>query len=184
MAEPFTLRMAGHELLGKAATDSMIEKHGAPWLAAVLMAHIEANDVQTETAKLLRDWANRRAGRMTTETIKDYVTSDIGASQSLVTLEGFIGDVENAETVDDGTFDCSDAVTAINGLIFSLEQRDAEIERLREIGLGLARAYEGYLPDPERVDTRGDVNTRLMFIADERKKLLGTAALEQLAEKP
>lgn len=76
---------------------------------------------------------------MSNETIKTYTGSDIGASQCLVTLEGFIGDLDGktigTETAsglfdDEGTVDTSDAVTAINGLIFSLEQRDAEIEKL------------------------------------------------------
>ena len=65
------------------------------------------------------------------ETIKVYHGNDVGASQCLVTLEGFIGDMDNAELADDSTVDTSDAVTAINGLIWSLEQRDTEIERLR-----------------------------------------------------
>lgn len=65
--------------------------------------------------------------------IKTYTGSDVGASQCLVTLEGFIGDMDNAELADDSTVDTSDAVTAINGLIWSLEQRDAEIERLRPL---------------------------------------------------
>lgn len=64
------------------------------------------------------------------ETIKNYETSDTGASQSLVTLEGFIGDMGNGDFEDDNTVDTSDAVTAINGLIYSLERRDAEIARL------------------------------------------------------
>lgn len=68
-----------------------------------------------------------------TETIKVYETSDVGASQSLVTLEGFIGDMDNAELADDSTVDTSEAVIAINGLIHSLEQRDAENERLRAL---------------------------------------------------
>lgn len=76
------------------------------------------------------------------ETIKVYETSDIGASQSLVTLEGFIGDMDNAELADDSTVDTSDAVTAINGLIFALEQRDAENERLRAVLINLIADLE------------------------------------------
>ena len=68
---------------------------------------------------------------MSTETIKTYQGGGIGVSQCLVTLENFVGDVENVETIDDGTFDCSDAVTAINALIWEMEKREAEIERLR-----------------------------------------------------
>lgn len=67
---------------------------------------------------------------MSQETIKTY-QGGADAGQALVTLEGFIGDMENLETVDDGTVDASDAVTAINALIWSLEKRDAEIEKLR-----------------------------------------------------
>ena len=66
-----------------------------------------------------------------TETINIYKTGDIAASQCLVTLEAFIGDMDNAELADDSTVDVSEAVTAINGLICALDQRDAEIERLR-----------------------------------------------------
>lgn len=62
--------------------------------------------------------------------IKTYQGSDIGVSQCLVTLEGFVGDMDNAELADDSTVDTSDAVIAINGLIWSLEQREVEIERL------------------------------------------------------
>lgn len=57
--------------------------------------------------------------------------NDVGASQCLVTLESFIGDVDGAELDNGDVLDATDAVTAINGLIWSLEQRDAEIERLR-----------------------------------------------------
>src|SRR5580765_812863 len=64
------------------------------------------------------------------ETIKTYKTSDIGASQSLVTLETFIGDMDNAELADNSSVDTSEAVIATNGLILSLEQRDAEIAHL------------------------------------------------------
>lgn len=65
------------------------------------------------------------------ETIKIYQGQDVGASQCLVTLESFIGDT-NEQELDDGTvLDASDAVTAINGLIWSLERRETEIERLR-----------------------------------------------------
>lgn len=67
------------------------------------------------------------------ETIKSYVTDDVGARQSIVELENFIGDVEGAELADNIVFDASDAVTALNGLIIALEQRDKEIARLREI---------------------------------------------------
>jgi hypothetical protein len=65
------------------------------------------------------------------ETIKTYAGQDVGTSQCLVTLEVFIGDVDNTTSDDDSTIDTSDAVTAINGLIASLERREAEIERLR-----------------------------------------------------
>jgi hypothetical protein len=65
-------------------------------------------------------------------TIKTYVgRDDVGAGQSLVTLELFIGDMDSAELADDSAIDVSDAVTAVNGLIHSLESRDAEIERLQ-----------------------------------------------------
>ena len=66
-----------------------------------------------------------------TETIKTYQGNDAGASQCLVTLEGFIGDMDNAELADDSTVDTSDAVTAINGLIHSIERSESENERLR-----------------------------------------------------
>jgi hypothetical protein len=48
---------------------------------------------------------------------------------------------------------------------------DDALRRCLQIAWFALREYEGYLPDPERVDTRGDVNTRLMFIKDERAKL-------------
>lgn len=60
LSKPFTLRMAGHELIGEAATEKIIKQSGAEWLAFTLISHIEANDVQSETAKLLRDWHDRR----------------------------------------------------------------------------------------------------------------------------
>lgn len=61
MAEPFTLRMAGHELLGVEATEKIIAEQGASWLAFTLMAYIESNDIQSATARLLRDWHDRRS---------------------------------------------------------------------------------------------------------------------------
>lgn len=54
------------------------------------------------------------------ETIKNYTGTDPAIKDAFLELEGFIGDVENAETVDDGTFDCSDAVKALNVLIDAL----------------------------------------------------------------
>ncbi len=60
LSKPFTLRMAGHELIGEDATEKIIEQSGAEWLAVTLMTHIEANNVQSETAALLRDWHDRR----------------------------------------------------------------------------------------------------------------------------
>lgn len=83
---------------------------------------------------------------MSDETIKNYETDDVGASQSLVTLECFIGDMEGAELADDSTVDASDAVTAINGLIFSLERRDAEIARMRS-ALEKIERWFGEFPD-------------------------------------
>lgn len=72
--------------------------------------------------------------------IKTYQGRDPGVSACLVELEGFIGDMDG-KTVgtamddntfsDDGTVDASSAVIAINGLIWSLERREAENERLR-----------------------------------------------------
>jgi hypothetical protein len=76
-----------------------------------------------------------------TETIKTYQGQDIGVSQCLVTLEGFIGDMDGKTVAteaadgffnDEGTVDASDAVTAINGLIWSLEKRESEIAQLKE----------------------------------------------------
>ena len=68
---------------------------------------------------------------MSIEIIKTYQGPDVGVSQCLVTLEGFIGDA-NEQELDDGTvLDASYAVTAINGLIWSIERREAENERLR-----------------------------------------------------
>lgn len=64
------------------------------------------------------------------ETIKTYAGSDVSVSQCLVTLESFIGDMDNAELADDSTIDTANAVTAINGLIWSMERREAMIERL------------------------------------------------------
>lgn len=65
MSEPFTLRMAGHELIGAEATDKIIDDRGAAWLAFVLMAHVEANNIQTPTAKLLCEWHDRRHAKST-----------------------------------------------------------------------------------------------------------------------
>lgn len=75
---------------------------------------------------------------MTDETIRNYKTSDTGASQSLVTLECFIGDVDGAELADDGSIvDASNAVAAVNGLIHSLEQRDETINLLCSLVQGM-----------------------------------------------
>lgn len=60
LSKPFTLRMAGYELIGEAETDKIVADQGASWLAFVLMSYIEGNRIQTETAKLLRDWHDRR----------------------------------------------------------------------------------------------------------------------------
>jgi hypothetical protein len=60
MADKFTLRMAGHELLGEEAAEKIIANQGAHWLVFVLMAYIESNNIQTETAALLREWHDRR----------------------------------------------------------------------------------------------------------------------------
>lgn len=60
MTEPFTLRMAAHELIGEKATDALLKTHSPEWLAYVLISHIEANDVHTTTAEILRDWHDRR----------------------------------------------------------------------------------------------------------------------------
>lgn len=61
--KPFTLRMAGHELIGEAATEKIIEQSGAEWLAFTLMAYIEGNKLQSKTANILRAWHDRRHGR-------------------------------------------------------------------------------------------------------------------------
>lgn len=60
LSKPFTLRMAAYELIGEAATEKIASDQGAAWLAFVLMSYIESNQIQTETAKLLRDWHDRR----------------------------------------------------------------------------------------------------------------------------
>lgn len=60
LSKPFTLRMAGHEILGEEAAEKIIADQGTQWLAFVLMAYIESNAIQTPTAKLLRDWHDRR----------------------------------------------------------------------------------------------------------------------------
>lgn len=60
MSEPFTLRMAGHELLGEDATEAILANQGAEWLAFVLMAYIESNHIESQTATILRDWHDRR----------------------------------------------------------------------------------------------------------------------------
>jgi hypothetical protein len=61
MSKPFTLRMAAHELIGEEATNKIVEKQGLEWLVYVLITHVEANDLNTETASLLRQWHDRRA---------------------------------------------------------------------------------------------------------------------------
>lgn len=65
------------------------------------------------------------------ETIKTYQGTDVSVSQCLVTLELMIGDADEAELANGDVIDASDAVTAINGLIWSMERREAEIELLR-----------------------------------------------------
>ncbi len=89
---------------------------------------------------------------MSQETIKTYQGSSIGASQCLVTLENFIGDMENADLSDGSTVDASDAVTAINGLIWEIERREAEVERLRtSLGYFVGCAY----PVSTEINPRG-----------------------------
>lgn len=74
------------------------------------------------------------------ETIRTYAGSDAAVSQCLVALETFIGDVDGRDIgfecegedgkryfTDDGTVDASDAVTAINGLIFTIERRERQL---------------------------------------------------------
>lgn len=63
LSKPFTLRMAGYELIGREATEAIIEKQTPEWLVFVLLSYIESNNVQTETANLLRDWHDRRQAR-------------------------------------------------------------------------------------------------------------------------
>lgn len=80
------------------------------------------------------------------ESIKTYQGASASVSQCLVTLEGFIGHVDGqtiaTETgdggfIDEGTIDAADAVTAINGLIWSLEHCEA---RINELGAALSKA--------------------------------------------
>lgn len=94
-----------------------------------------------------------------TETIKTYQGSSVGVSQCLVTLEGFIGDLdgktiatpfEDEQFIDEGTVDAAEAVTAINALIWEIEKREAEIVRLRML-VGhsadmLEGAQSGFIP--------------------------------------
>lgn len=61
--KPFTLRMAGHELLGVERTERILERSGPAWLATVLLAYVEGNGLQTPTATLLRDWHDRKHAR-------------------------------------------------------------------------------------------------------------------------
>mgnify|MGYP001611600072 CR=1 FL=1 len=89
---------------------------------------------------------------MSDETIKTYRGSSVGVSQCLVTLEGFIGDMENAELADDSTVDASDAVTAINALIWEMEKREAEIERLRAALTDIVNAADNQ--DHDNLTTR------------------------------
>lgn len=110
---------------------------------------------------------------MSQETIKTYQGSSIGASQCLVTLESFIGDMENAELADDSTVDASDAVTAINGLIWEIERREAEVERMRElVQLALRGLHNDFEPD-----NQSSVYNRI-------KAALATQQSEVVAEKP
>jgi hypothetical protein len=113
------------------------------------------------------------------DTIKTYQANDVGASQCLVTLEGFIGDMDNAELADDSTVDTSDAITAINGLIWSLEQRDAEIKRLRASHAELEAIGKRMIEENERLQA---AKRRALAIADERAKEANTlrAALKDI----
>lgn len=87
-----------------------------------------------------------------TETIKTYQGASVSVSQCLVTLEIFIGDVDGKtiaieagedEFIDDGTVDAADAIIAINGLIWSMEQCEA---RINELGATLSKAYQFISP--------------------------------------
>jgi rubrerythrin len=64
------------------------------------------------------------------ETIKTYETEDAATSLHLVALEDFINTIDETET-DDGVIDASDAVTALNGIISALEDRDQRIAELQ-----------------------------------------------------
>lgn len=82
------------------------------------------------------------------ETIKTYQGSSVGVSQCLVTLEGFIGDVDGKTIctptsddrfIDEGDIDSSEAVTAINALIWEMERREA---RINQLGAAIKKACD------------------------------------------
>jgi hypothetical protein len=104
----------------------------------------------------------------TMETIKTYQGSDVGASQCLVTLENFIGDCDGAELEAGGALDGSDAVTAINGLIWSLEQRDAQIARLRAVLIDMIDLATTVSPYSLSTHAMQRVNAARSALADER----------------
>lgn len=50
-------------------------------------------------------------------TIKNYTGTDSAIKDAVLEIEGFIGDMENVETIDGGTIYCEDVVEALNVLI-------------------------------------------------------------------
>lgn len=56
------------------------------------------------------------------ETIKNYTGTDPAIRDAFLELEGVIGDMENADLADGSTFDCSDAVKAMNVLLDALNR--------------------------------------------------------------
>jgi len=135
---------------------------------------------------------------MAGETIKTYQGSDAAVSQCLVALENFIGDVDG-ETLasdapdgglyDEGTVDASDAVTAINGLIFALEQQDAlraEVERLtKERDEWTARAVGAtwLIPDETTIGALRDARDRAKALIAERDRMKEALREVEVAER-
>lgn len=108
-------------------------------------------------------------------TLKTYAGSDVGVSQCLVTLEGFLADMDHAELADDSTIDIGDAVIAVTGLVWSLERREGTIEHLRTALTKLSNEVLASLPLMEPLARREFGNTNYSILiqrAEEARAVL------------
>lgn len=117
---------------------------------------------------------------MSDETIQTYKGSDASVSCCLVTLEGFIGDMDGAELADDSTVDASDAVTAINGLIWSMERRE---QLMADMLAALRSAQEFIAADLECCDPAGTAAAATRVFLDRVETAIAKAEGKDTTQK-